>query len=223
MALAKALERAEADQAIRCVLIRGEGDSFTAGHDLADFVGRPQPSGSLRHALVFMKAIAKANKPIVAAVQGVAVGIGTTMLLHCDVICCAVDAKFMAPFVNLALVPEAGSSRLLPARIGHPLAFGMFALGMGISGEDAVACGLATIAVPALQVHSKARELALSLAKRAPDSLQATKRLMRQGIQALEVIDEEFALFDERLASAEAKEAFAAITEKRQPNFERFA
>jgi len=221
-ALTEALERAESDTSIRCVLIRGEGDAFTAGNDMADFAGAADPSEVLRHPQAFMKALARAGKPIVAAVHGVSVGIGTTMLLHCDVVCAALDARLMAPFVNLALVPEAGSSQLLPARIGHARAFGMFALGMGISGEQAVACGLATVAVPASEVQAKARELALLLARKAPASLQATKRLMRQDIPLEQVIDREFAEFKLRLASAEAKEAFAAFAEKRQPDFGRF-
>lgn len=218
-ALTKALVGAETDKSVRCILIRGEGDTFTAGNDMADFTGAADPSQVLRPSHDFMLAMAKASKPIVAAVQGVAVGIGTTMLLHCDVVCTAIDSWFMAPFVNLGLVPEAGSSQLMPARIGHIGAFAMFALGTGLSGEQAVACGLATVAVPAAQVHTKARELALSLAGKAPASLLATKRLMRQTVPVLQVIDNELVEFKKCLAGAEAKEAFAAFAEKRWPDF----
>lgn len=221
-ALTDALQRAENDKSIRCVLIRGEGDAFTAGNDMADFADVTDPSQVLSHSHSFMHAMATFSKPIVAAVHGVAVGIGTTMLLHCDVVCTALDAKFMAPFVNLGLVPEAGSSQLMPARIGHIRAFAMFALGIGISGEQAVSCGLATIAVPTSQVDSKARELALLVASRAPASIQATKRLMRQPTPILQIIDSELAEFKKRLAGAEAKEAFLAFAEKRPPNFSRF-
>lgn len=221
-ALTDALQRAESDNSIRCVLIRAEGDAFTAGNDMADFADVADPSEVLRHSRSFIQAMATASTPIVAAVRGVAVGIGTTMLLHCDVVCTALDAKFMAPFVNLGLVPEAGSSQLMPERIGHIRAFGMFALGMGISGEQAVACGLATVAVPASQVDSKARELALLVASKAPASIQATKRLMRQPNSVLQTIDSEVAEFKTRLVGAEAKEAFSAFAEKRSPNFSRF-
>src|SRR5262249_26081031 len=129
-ALTDALRAAETDSAVRAIVIRGEGDMFTAGNDVGEFAA--MATGAFkgeRHVSRFVGAIARANLPLVAAVQGRAVGIGTTMLLHCDVVLLAEDAKLSTPFVGLALVPEAASSLLLPLRIGYVRAYEMFALG----------------------------------------------------------------------------------------------
>jgi enoyl-CoA hydratase/carnithine racemase len=142
--LADSLEAAEKDPAVRVVILQADGDSFTAGNDLQDFAA--QATGAFageRHVLRFLKALANATRPLVAAVQGQAVGVGTTMLLHCDLVYVTPDARLTTPFVNLALVPEAASSWLLPARIGHARAYAMFALGEAIDGGTAVAWGIA--------------------------------------------------------------------------------
>src|SRR3981081_308957 len=167
-ALSDGLERAEQDPAVRAVLFQGDGDSFTAGNDLADFsaqangkdTGEPQ-------AHRFISNLGKATRPLVAAVQGNAVGVGTTMLLHCDLVFLAATAKLMPPFVNLALVPEAASSWLLPARIGHVRAYAMFALGEPLDAATALACGLANAVAPAQELRAKARQAGANPAQRA--------------------------------------------------------
>ena len=171
----------------------------------------------------FIEALAHADKPIVAAVSGLAVGVGTTMLLHCDLVYVAETANLTKPFVSLALVPETASSMLLPARIGHARAFAMFALGEGLSGREAFALGLANKVLPRDEVLSAAREAARMLATRPLGAIVATKKLMRDKNRILARIDEEGGVFAERLKTAEAREAFSAFAERRQPNFTKVA
>ncbi|MFT3724599.1 MAG: enoyl-CoA hydratase-related protein [Hyphomonadaceae bacterium] len=213
-----ALERAVEDKFIRVVLLASEGDSFTSGNDLADFASAAM-GGEAPAAGAFIEAIAQFPKPLVAAVPGLAVGVGTTMLLHCDLVFVANDAKLTTPFVNLALVPEAASSMLMPARIGHARAFAMFALGDGFTGARAAQLGLANAAMPAGEVIGAAREAAAKLAKRPLGAVMATKKLMRDGETILTQLRTEGAIFGERLRSAEAMEAFTAFREKRAPDF----
>jgi len=219
-ALSDGLERAEKDASVRVVLFQGDGDSFTAGNDLADFsaqdTGEPQ-------AHRFISNLGKATRPLVAAVQGNAVGVGTTMLLHCDLVFLADTAKLMTPFVNLALVPEAASSWLLPARIGHVRAYAMFALGEPLDAASALACGLANAVVPVAELRAKAREAAEVLTKRPAGSLNQTKALMRDMDRIAAQISREGALFRERLQTGEAREAFAAFAERRKPDFSKVA
>jgi enoyl-CoA hydratase/carnithine racemase len=215
-----ALERASADKSIRVALLTSEGDSFTAGNDLSVFAAAnagTQAEAPQGHRLIHN--LAKFDKPLVAGVRGVAIGVGTTMLLHCDLVYVAKDAKLTTPFVNLALVPEAASSITLPARIGHARAFAMFALGEALTGEQAAQIGIANAAVPADQVLATARDAAWKLAQRPLGALMATKKLMRDGEMLLQQMHREGALFAERLKSAEAGEAFAAFAQKRQPDF----
>lgn len=223
-ALADALAGAEADQGVRVILLQGEGDSFTAGNDLSDFSAqsRGEQKGE-RHVLRFLNCLAAATRPLVAAVQGNAVGVGTTMLLHCDLVYVADTARLSTPFVNLALVPEAASSLLLPARIGHARAYAMFALGEVIDGPGAAALGLANAVVPAADLHARAREAAVALSRRPLGALVATKRLMRDAAAIGAQMQREGAIFQERLKSAEAREAFAAFAERRQPDFSKLA
>ncbi|UTD29959.1 enoyl-CoA hydratase-related protein [Bradyrhizobium sp. WD16] len=223
-ALADALGRAESDPAIRVVLLQGEGDSFTAGNDLSDFSAqsRGEHQGE-RHVLRFLNALASATRPLVAAVQGNAVGVGTTMLLHCDLVYVADSARLSTPFVNLALVPEAASSLLMPARIGYARAFAMFALGEVIDGAGAAALGLANAVVPSAELHARARAAAVALSRRPLGALAATKRLMRDAAVIGGQMDREGVIFQERLKSAEAREAFAAFAERRQPDFSKLA
>ena len=155
--------------------------------------------------------------------QGNAVGVGTTMLLHCDLVFLADTAKLMTPFVNLALVPEAASSWLLPARIGHVRAYAMFALGEPLDAATALACGLANAVVPVADLRAKAREAAEALTKRPAGSLNQTKALMRDMDKIAAQISREGALFRERLQTAEAREAFTAFAERRKPDFSKVA
>ncbi len=223
-ALADGLQRAHDDPAIRCILIESVGDSFTAGNDLSDFAAVSAGTAPTeRHVTRFLHGLAMADKPIVAAVQGLAVGVGTTMLLHCDVVCVTDQARLITPFVNLALVPEAASSLLLQARIGYARAFSMIALGEPVDGKTAVEWGLARYLVSADGLRAKALAVAHTLAEKPIGALRASKRLMRDGEQLKQVMDRESAVFAERLKSPDAAEAFRAFAEKRLPYFGKFS
>lgn len=220
-ALAEATERARTDDAVRVLMFKGEGDSFSAGNDIGDFIAIGSQAGQATDMPVFhfLKALADLDKPVVAAVRGRAVGIGLTLLLHCDMVVVADDALLSAPFINLALAPEAASSMLLPAVLGHQRAFEIFALGEPIDGKTAVAWGLANRAVAADQVEGVAAELAGKLAARAPNSLRKTKRLMRDAERLWELMQREGEAFGSQMKSPEAMEAFMAFTQKRAPDF----
>ena len=228
-AVAEAIRRADADPQVRCVLIQAEGDMFTAGNDLSEFaaVGAAEaPTNAEREPWVgnpLLVALANAKVPLVAAVHGRAVGVGVTMLLHCDLVYVAEEAKLSTPFVNLALVPEAASSLLLPARIGHVRAFALFALGEVIDGQTAVQYGIANAALPADQVRAKARAAAEAVAALPPRAAAATKALMRDAERMLAVMEREDGHFADQLRSPEAKEAFAAFAEKRPADFSKIA
>ncbi len=220
-ALSEAVERARADDAVRAVLLTAEGDSFSAGNDIGDFIAigsrtdKPFDMSVFR----FLKALAELDKPLVAAVRGRAVGIGLTMLLHCDLVVVAEDALLSVPFVNLALAPEAASSLLLPAAIGHQRAFELFALGEAIDGRTALAWGLANRAVPADQVEPTAQDLVAKVAARAPNSIRRTKGLMRDAERLWALMQREGEAFGSQMRSPEAMEAFMAFTQKRAPDF----
>lgn len=224
-ALVKGMIRAEEDDAVRVVLFQGEGEVYTAGNDIADFAAVATGKVAVRDvgASPFLQCLAGATKPYVAAVQGKAVGVGTTMLLHCDVVVVADDAQLTVPFVNLALVPEAASSWLLPQRIGHARAYKMFALGEPLLGKEAAEIGLATESVPAAKVQARALELARALATRPAGALKITKQLMRDPAAIKAVMQREGDHFGERLKSPEAAEAFRAFAERRPPNFTKVA
>ena len=219
--LADEIESAETDNAIRVVMIRGEGDMFTAGNDLADFAAA-RPDEGPRNVGRFIHALARATKPLIAAVQGRAVGVGTTMLLHCDYVVLAEDAKLTTPFVNLALVPEAASSLLLPARIGHLRAFSMLALGEAVEARQAVEWGLANAVVPLGELVHTIEAAAARIARQPPGAIQATKRLMRDAEQLTGQMAVEGREFTARLQSPEAKEAFMAFIQRREPDFSQF-
>ncbi|QDH72728.1 enoyl-CoA hydratase [Brevundimonas sp. M20] len=220
-ALSDAGERARTDDAVRVLVFKGEGDSFSAGNDIGDFIaiGSQTSNPSDMAVFRFLKAMADLDKPVVAAVRGRAVGIGLTLLLHCDMVVVAEDALLSAPFINLALAPEAASSMLLPQVLGHQRAFEIFALGEPIDGKTAVAWGLANRAVPADQVEAVAVELAARLAARAPNSIRKTKRLMRDAERIWELMQREGEAFGSQMKSPEAMEAFMAFTQKRAPDF----
>ncbi len=226
--LGEAIDGAADDPDARCVLIEAIGDAFTAGNDIADFaaVNAGDSAANAARAVEgnpLLLALGRAKRPLVAAVQGRAVGIGVTMLLHCDLVYVAEDALLTTPFVNLALVPEAASSLLLPARIGHARAFSMFVLGEAIDGRTAAAWGLANTALPADDVRARARVAAEAIAARPPAAVAKTKALMRDGEALAEQMRQEGEHFASQLKSPEAREAFAAFVEKRAPDFSKVA
>lgn len=223
--MSQALQQAQSDPQIRVVLFDAEGDTFTAGNDIGDFaaIAAGKLAGEDLKVHSFLEQLARAQKPYVAAVQGPAVGIGTTLLMHCDLVYIAEDAKLSTPFVNLALVPEAASSLLIPARIGHARAFAMFALGEAIDGRTAATLGLANQALPATEVKARALAAAQALAQRPAGAVQATKRLMRDADAIATVMKRESQVFAERLRTAEAAEAFRAFAERRSPDFSKLS
>jgi len=218
-ALADGLAAAKASPAIRAVLLGGTGETFTAGNDIKDFLAMPGGLAS-SPASRFITAIATFGKPLVAAVNGPAIGVGTTLLLHCDLIYASPDATLRVPFVDLGLVPEAGSSLLLPHRIGQARAAAMLLLGEPMDAPAALAAGLFNAVVPAEALMEHARSKALSLAAKPPAALAASRALMRGTADALAVhMQREVAAFNAALAGPEAKEAFAAFLERRPPDF----
>ena len=222
-ALTEALARAESETQVRAVLIHGRPDCFSAGNDLKDFLQRPSQRGE-PPAIAFLGRIASARKPLVAAVGGPAVGIGTTMLLHCDFVYAAPETRFQLPFVPLGIVPEAASSLLLPHLAGYHRAAELLLLGQPFDAAKALAAGIVTGIVPQSALLEQARSIARALAALPPESLRLTKELMKRQLApaVAERMREEGRLFQERLSSPEAVEAFTAFFEKRKPDFSRF-
>ena len=222
-----AIDRAASDKDVRCVLIQANGDMFTAGNDLADFAAVNAGDANASEARLggnpLLAALARAKTPLIAAVNGRAVGVGTTMLLHCDLVYVAENALLTTPFVNLALVPEAASSITLPSRIGHARAFSMFVLGEAVDAKKAVDWGIANEVVPLDQLRARARAAAEAVASRPPAAVTITKALMRDEAGITARISEEGVHFAAQLKSPEAKEAFAAFAEKRAPDFGKVA
>lgn len=213
-ALADAVEAAESDDAVRAILLCAAGDNFTAGNDLADFAERPEDGAS--PAQRFLYGIAQAKKPLVAAVDGYAVGVGLTLLLHCDLVYASRRAKLRAPFVDLGLVPEAGSSLLLPRIAGPMRAAEIFLVCDFVTAEQAREIGIVNLVVETDQLEAHARAICERLAQKAPGAVQATKKLLKDTSGSThERMQREFALFAERLGSAEAKQAISAFFEKR--------
>jgi enoyl-CoA hydratase/carnithine racemase len=215
--LAEAFEQADADDAIRAVLIQGSSACFTAGNDIGDFLEQP-PADLDSPPFHFMQSLLNCRKPVVAAVAGAAVGIGTTLLLHCDLVYVSCDARLRMPFVNLGLCPEFGSSLILPRLLGHAKAAELLLLGEGFSGEQAAAWGIATEALASGEAAlAKAREVAARFEDLAPGAVQVTKQLMRSvdREQLRQVIAEEGALFTQRLRSPEAVAALSAFITRR--------
>jgi enoyl-CoA hydratase/carnithine racemase len=214
--MADAIASAESDDSARAILLTANGDFFSAGNDIKDFAA--QSAGAFegpRHVGRFLEGMARAEKPIVASVQGHAVGVGTTMLFHCDLVYVAEDARLTTPFVDLGVVPENGSSLTMVERLGHTRAFALFGLGEPLIGKDAAAWGLANAALPAADVESRARAAAQALAQKPPEALRLTKKLMRDREAVIARMREEGVLFGERLRSPEAAAAFAAFLQKR--------
>ena len=219
-ALTAALLDAAERTAIRVVLIAGSGETFTAGNDIKDFLGMTGGLGDTPPSR-FIHAIATFTKPLVAAVHGPAIGVGATLLLHCDLVYASPDASLLVPFVDLGLVPEAGSSMLLPMRVGYARAAALLMLGEAMDAQEALAAGLVNAIVPVDALHGHARAKALKLASKPPGALAATRALMRGDLGALHAhMRQESAAFSQALKGAEAKEAFTAFLERRQPNFD---
>jgi enoyl-CoA hydratase/carnithine racemase len=211
--LADALKQADIDPDINAVLITGSAECFTAGNDIADFIQQP-PSNLDSPVFHFMLNLLECRKPVIAAVAGAAVGIGTTLLLHCDLVYVSRDARLRMPFVNLGLCPEFGSSLILPRLLGHAKAAELLLLGEGFSGEQAAAWGIATEALGSGEAAlAKAREMALRFEALPPEAVRISKQLMKapDREQLRTVIEEEGALFTQRLRSPEAMAALSAF------------
>ena len=215
-ALALALQAAEEDDSVRVILVHGQGDVFSAGNDLEDFLRAP-PQDADAPVFRFMAALSGAAKPVVAAVNGAAVGIGTTMLLHCDLAYCADDSRFSLPFVNLGLCPEFASSLLLPLAAGYQRAAEKLLLGEPASAEEALAMGLVNRILPPAEVFPYAQRQCARLAQLAPAAVRETKRLLKAGWReaTARAIGNESAAFARLLQSDEAREAFSAFLQRR--------
>lgn len=221
-AMAQACRTAEQDGAVRVVVITGAGDAFTAGNDLKDFLENP-PNTPDAPVFQFMQALSQLSKPAIAAVNGIAVGIGTTLLLHCDFAYAVPTARFSLPFVNLALVPEFGSSQLLARVVGERKAAELLMLGEPFDAQTALDFGLVNAVIAAEAMAETVAAKARALAAKPPAALRATKRLMRADLPAVQAcMAREGQAFGERLGSPEFKEAAQAFFEKRAPDFSKF-
>lgn len=223
-AMADGLTAAQADGAVRAVLITGQPGIFTSGNDLEDFMKRP-PSGQDSPVFQFMQALNGCEKPVIAAVTGAAIGIGTTMLLHCDLVYVADEARLAMPFVSLGLVPEFASSLVVPQLVGRVKAAEKILLGEPFTGVEAVEMGIANAVLPTSEVAPHARRIAERFNALPPGAVRDTKKLLRRaGSEAtLQAIQAEAAIFAERLTSPEAREAFSAFFQKRKPDFSQFS
>lgn len=212
-ALREAIERANDDSDIRVITITGSGDSFCAGNDLNSFLSDPGSDSAAR----FIRAIAAAKAPIVAAVNGVAVGVGLTMLLHCDLVYAAADAKFNFAFIDLGLLPEAGSTYLLPRMLGYGRAAELLMLGEAFDARKARECGIVNAVVAADELEALALAKAEQLAAKPPQALRQTKLLLRRGSAAAvqEAMELELSMIGERLVSDEARGIMQAFFERR--------
>lgn len=221
--LADHLAAAEADPAVRVVVIRGSADCFTAGNDLMDFMQNP-PTGEDAAVGQFLRAIATIKKPLAAIVDGPAIGIGTTLLLHCDLVYAGEGARFKLPFVNLGLCPEAASSFLLPRLAGTARASELLLLGREFDTAEALSMGLVNAVFPSADLVPLAMERLAQLAAQPPEAVRVSKELIRGGDRTAiaEVMRAEFEQFMSRLMSPEAMEAFQAFAEKRAPDFSAF-
>ena len=229
-AMTEALVAAKADGAVRAVLITGQPGIFTSGNDIEDFMTRGTSGGGQGSEVMdspvfrFMHALLDCDKPVVAAVTGAAIGIGTTMLLHCDFVYVSDEARLAMPFVALGLVPEFASSLVVPQLMGHRRAAEKLLLGDPFTPEQAVECGIASAVLPAGEVANHARRIAERFNSLPPGAVREAKQLMRgpQREQILQTIAREGALFAARLKSPEAMEAFQAFFQKRKPDFSKF-
>jgi enoyl-CoA hydratase/carnithine racemase len=226
-AMTDALKAAKEDPAVRAVLITGQPGVFTSGNDIEDFMQRAPGQGSdamESPVFQFMRALLECDKPVIAAVTGAAIGIGTTMLLHCDFVFVSDEARLAMPFVGLGLVPEFGSSLVVPQLMGNRRAAEKLLLGDPFTPEQAVECGIANAVLPAGEVINHARRIAERFNALPPGAVRESKQLMRgpQHAELLKTIAAEGAIFARRLRSPEAMEAFQAFFQKRKPDFSKF-
>jgi enoyl-CoA hydratase/carnithine racemase len=222
-ALTEALQAGEADSGVRALLITGTEDCFTAGNDMGDFLNNPAADEDAP-VMRFLNLLPVLTKPLLAAVNGPAVGVGTTLLLHCDLVYLGADARLQLPFVNLGLCPEAGSSLLLPAIMGHQRAAELLLLGESFDAARARELGLANEVLASSAYRDHARAKAQQLAQQPAAAARLTKQLLKepQREQLQRQMAEEGRAFRERLVSPEAREAMQAFMEKRQPDFTQF-
>lgn len=208
-----AFDEADRDDSIRAIVVQGAGGNFTAGNDIGDFLS----GGSFADfpALRFIRRLAALETPLVAAVEGVAIGVGTTLLFHCDLVYATPDARMQTPFVNLALTPEAGSSLLMPRRLGVQKASEMLMLAEPMDGREAWRLGLVNELLEADALHARAMNRAQALASKPPAAIAATRRMIRGDGQDLrERIEAEALEFGKAMGSREAREVFAAFMAK---------
>lgn len=227
-AMADALNAAQADATVRAVLITGQPGIFTSGNDIEDFMSRPPGQGSNSMdspVFQFMRALVGIDKPVVAAVTGAAIGIGTTMLLHCDLVYVSDEARLAMPFVSLGLVPEFASSLVVPRLLGNVKAAEKLMLGDPFTPEEAVDARIANAVLPAGEVVNHARRVAERFNSLPPGAVRETKKLLRRTStdEVLKTIAIEGELFGARLRSPEAMEAFQAFFQKRKPDFSKFS
>jgi enoyl-CoA hydratase/carnithine racemase len=219
--MSAAIDGAQGDSSIRCLVISGGSGVFTAGNDLEDFLkdgtsntGTPRASNAVK----FLYSLAHNTKPIVAAVDGIAIGIGTTMLFHCDQVIASTKASFATPFIHLGLVPEGASSLLAPWLMGHQRAFAMLVMGRTLNAEDARAAGFVNTVVAPDHLEAEARKVAREIASLPTEAVAASRRLLKQAPEELtRRIDQESHLFGERMRSAEAVAAFKAFFARKKP------
>jgi enoyl-CoA hydratase/carnithine racemase len=216
-AITGALHEAQAGAAIRAVILTGGQGVFSAGADIGEFLESAQSGGLRPHTLEFLKALAHNEKPLVAAVGGLAVGIGVTMLFHCDYVVAAANATFTTPFLKLALIPEAASSLLAPMRMGYARAFSMLVMGRPLSAEQAKEAGIVNEVVDAAQVEATALKAAQEIAALPAGAVAVSRRLMRGHLDAVtKQIDTEVMHFKDRLTSDEARAAFSAFLARKK-------
>jgi enoyl-CoA hydratase/carnithine racemase len=216
-AMAEAIENASGNDAIRCLLIAGGPGAFCAGNDIGDFVKMAQGGGLGEPILRFLHALARCEKPLVAAVNGNAVGIGLTLLLHCDHVVAGADARLSTPFVTLGLVPEAGSSLIAPRLMGHARAFSLLVMGQPLTATEAKDAGIVNSVTAAAEVEAQALAAAQKIAALPPQGVLASRRLMRGSVdEIIARIDEEADAFKTRLQSPEAQAAFAAFMTRKK-------
>ena len=216
-AITRALAEAAENEAIRCIMMAGAPGAFSAGADIGEFLESAQSGGLRPKTVAFLHALARNPKPLVAAVGGLAVGIGTTMLLHCDYVVAASNATFATPFSRLGLIPEAGSSLLAPLRMGHARAFAMLAMGRPLTAADAKDAGIVNEVVDPAAVDDVALKAAQHIAALPPGAIAVSRRLLRGEVDDVVArIDTETDLFRERLQSEEARAAFAAFLSRKK-------
>jgi enoyl-CoA hydratase/carnithine racemase len=222
--LVAAMKKAADDNSVRVLLFTGAGNAFTSGNDVLDFVNTP-PTGEDSPVFQFLLNVVDYEKPIVCAVNGVAVGIGTTMLMHCDLVYAADTAKFTTPFVPLGLVPEGASSYLLPRFAGQAKTNEMLLLGEPVDANFAQDIGLVARVVPAAELMTLAKNKARRLAELPPGAIRDAKKLIRSHSKEAvkKALYDEAVVFATRLGSAEAMEALTAFVEKRKPDFSKLS